>query len=98
MTAGADGGLMGASMRSLSSSGTLMMKMSLSHVAAPGSCLIGHPGIPGGAGGPRPDTRRPTLRRGMRCTCRSETRWRSCPASAASDLYRRPSSRTGLTC
>jgi hypothetical protein len=38
-------------MRSSSSSGTLMMKMSLSHVAAPGSCLIGHPGIPGRGGG-----------------------------------------------
>src|SRR5262249_26151272 len=29
-------------------SSTFMTKMSLSHVAAPGSVLVGHPGIPGG--------------------------------------------------
>src|SRR5215470_7947812 len=41
----------GGSTKSFSSSGTRMMKMSLSHVAAPPSSLMGHPGIPGSGGG-----------------------------------------------
>src|SRR5262245_41332414 len=42
---------------------TLAMKMSLSHVAALGSVLIGHPGIPGYGGGADTGHARPDLDR-----------------------------------
>jgi len=50
----------GSSITSPSKSGTLMMKMSLSAVGAPGSFLIGQPGVPrtGGATHVSPDAER----------------------------------------